>query len=301
MQIWSKGVGCKGMLLSANADITKIEKLSALGYDAIDVGLCRVIYNDDPHPHNPLLDGEDYKKRLDGYIEKCKKLNLKIVSTHLPYRFDYADETIPGYDYYHKITLRSFSASEYMGADWAVMHIRKLQQQILKGDGFLPNVFNEDPSDCARHACFSASSCKSGGEPSHVNCGYSRKMGEAWNGWVSDGISDAGETLTMTMSEPKELSELRLTFWSDFKYPIRVTMAPNRQKQQRIGVPKELIKDYTVRLILDGNVVKEIDVRDNHQRLNVLTFDETLCNSVEILVRATNGHEDAVIFEIRAY
>jgi hypothetical protein len=36
------------MLLSANANIRKIEKLKELGYDAIDVGLTRVIYNDDP-------------------------------------------------------------------------------------------------------------------------------------------------------------------------------------------------------------------------------------------------------------
>ena len=107
--------------------------------------------------------------------------------------------------------------------------------------------------------------------------------------------------LTMRWSQPRTLSQLRLTFWSDFNYPIRITMAPNRQKQQRVGVPAELIKDYTVRLKRDGKTLREIAVRENHQRLNVLNFESTECDLVEIAVHATNGHEKAVIFEVRAY
>ena len=99
----------------------------------------------------------------------------------------------------------------------------------------------------------------------------------------------------------EKLKELRLTFWSDFKYPIRVTMAPNRQKQQRIGVPSELIKDYTVRLMLKNEVVKEIHIKDNYQRLNVVDLENTLCDTAEIHIHSTNGHENAVIFEVRAY
>ncbi|MBQ8356646.1 MAG: FAD-dependent oxidoreductase [Clostridia bacterium] len=183
----------------------------------------------------------------------------------------------------------------------APAHIKELQQAILKEDGYFPHIFNEDPKDHARAARFTASSAKEGGDPSQVNRGLSRKMGNSWNGWVSDGLSQNGETLTMTLERAQELSELRLTFWSDFKYPIRVTMAPNRQKQQRIGVPAELIKDYTVRLMYKGQLVREIEVRDNYQRLNVLKFEATLCDCAEIIVHATNGHENAVIFEVRAY
>ncbi len=180
-------------------------------------------------------------------------------------------------------------------------HIEELQQLILKADGFLPNISNTDPADLARSAQFAASSCKAGGEPALVNNGISRKLEGNWNGWVSDGIGENGETLKMVLPEAKTLSQLRLTFWSDFQYPIRVTMAPNRQKQQRIGVPAELVKDYTVRLLLNGEVVKEIPVKDNYQRLNVLDLGNTLCDSAEIVVHATNGHENAVIFEVRAY
>lgn len=180
-------------------------------------------------------------------------------------------------------------------------HIEELQQLILKADGFLPNIVNNDPADMARSAQFTASSCVPGGEPAQVNNGISRKLEGNWNGWVSDGIGENGETLKMVLPEAKTLSQLRLTFWSDFQYPIRVTMAPNRQKQQRIGVPAELVKDYTVRLMLNGEAVKEIPVKENYQRLNVLDLGNTLCDSAEIVVHATNGHENAVIFEVRAY
>ena len=78
-------------------------------------------------------------------------------------------------------------------------------------------------------------------------------------------------------------------------------MAPNRQRQQRAGVPAELVKDYTVRLMRNREVVKEITVKDNYQRLNVLDFEDITCDRAEITVHSTNGHPDAVIFEVRAY
>lgn len=180
-------------------------------------------------------------------------------------------------------------------------HIKELQQKILKADGFLPNVKNEDPLDCARTADFFATSHRKGCEPSCLKNGISRKLGDYFNGWCSQGISEAGEAVTMKLSAPKKLTQLHLTFHSDFRYPIRVTMAPNRQKQQRSGVPAELIRDYTVLLLRNGSLVREIHVKGNYQRKNVLHFLATECDEAIIKIHATNGAPDAVIFEIRAY
>ena len=121
------------------------------------------------------------------------------------------------------------------------------------------------------------------------------------NGWVSDGLGPQGETLTMTFSEPTEISQLRFVLHSDFKYPIRVTMSPNRQAQQRPGVHAELLRDYEVELIRDGQVVRTLSVKDNHQRLNVLNFDPAVCDAVRLHVLSTNGAPDATVFEVRAY
>jgi hypothetical protein len=78
-------------------------------------------------------------------------------------------------------------------------------------------------------------------------------------------------------------------------------MAPNRQKQQRPGVPAELVKDYEVILKLNGETVRKFNVRDNHQRLNVNKFGKTVCDTVELRVSKTNGAPEVTVFEVRAY
>ncbi len=180
-------------------------------------------------------------------------------------------------------------------------YIKELQQLILKDDGFLPGYANEDPLDLARTASFIATSFKEGGLPQKVVNGISRRLGDEWNGWVSNGISAKGESLIMAFDKVESLRELRLTFHSDFNYPIRVTMSPNRQIQQRKGVPAELVKNYDIVLKKGDREVKRVEIRNNHQRLNVIQFEKTVCDQVEIQCLTTNGAKDITIFEVRAY
>ena len=180
-------------------------------------------------------------------------------------------------------------------------HIGELQTILLKHDGYLPGFVNTDPDDLARTASFTASSHKPGGEPDKVADGLSRRLGEESHAWISDGIGEGGETLCMTFDGEKALSQLRLTFESDFRYPIRVTMAPNRQAQQRYGIPAELVKDYDIELLRGGETVRMIEIRDNHQRHNVLNFDQTVCDTVRIHAYNTHGAPDITVFEVRAY
>lgn len=180
-------------------------------------------------------------------------------------------------------------------------HIEELQQIILKNDGFLPGVKGNDPSDLAKHAKFTATSYKENCEPGKVIDGISRKLGDDMHGWVSDGLAENGEILTMKWDDPQEISELRYTFHSDFSYPIRVTMSPNRQKQQRDGVPAELVQNYDIVLKCGDSVVHTISVTDNHQRHNIHRFEKVCCDAVELHVHSTNGAADATVFEVRAY
>lgn len=180
-------------------------------------------------------------------------------------------------------------------------HIRELQQIILKDDGFLPGFRNEDEADFALKASFSASSFTNGGEPIKVIDGISRRLDGDEHGWVSDGISENGEVLTMSLPKAEVLSQLRITFDSNFSYPIRVTMAKNRQVQQRIGVPAELVKDYDVILLKDGKEVAKKEIRGNFQRLNVIDFDPTECDTAEFRFHSTNGADKITVFEVRAY
>lgn len=180
-------------------------------------------------------------------------------------------------------------------------HVPELQQLLLRRDCFIPGFKNEDVLDLARSATFTASSAKAGCEPAKVIDGISRRLGEDAHGWVSEGIREGGEVLTMNFGEVKSISELALTFESDFNYPIRVTMAPKRQEQQRPGVPAELVKDYDIVFKKNGETVKVIEIRDNHQRHNPHKFEKTECDGVEFRIYSTNGSENVTVFEVRAY
>ncbi len=180
-------------------------------------------------------------------------------------------------------------------------HIPEVQQLILKDDGFLPNILNQDEKDFARKATFTASSAKANGAPQNVVNGVSRKLGDETNAWISDGLSANGETLCMKLDAPRTISELRLTFDSNFAYPIRVTMSANRQAQQRIGVPPELVKDYTITAFRNGKAVYTKEIKDNHQRHNVVAIPPTECDAVEFRFTATNGAADVTVYEVRAY
>lgn len=180
-------------------------------------------------------------------------------------------------------------------------HIPELQQILLKEDLFLPGYRNTDEADFARAAVFSASSCCPEAEAQLVANGISRSLGGNRNGWTSNGISSEGERLKMRFQAPVTLSQLRLTFDSNFRYPIRITMSKNRQNQQRSGVPAELVRDYDAVLMMRGEIVRTVSVRGNHQRLNVLDFDPTECDQVEFRFYSANGAERITVYEVRAY
>ena len=78
-------------------------------------------------------------------------------------------------------------------------------------------------------------------------------------------------------------------------------MAPNRQKQQRPGIPAELVCDYDIVIKNEGSIVHTIQVRGNHQRHNIHQFAPILCDCVELHAMSTHGAEEITVFEVRAY
>jgi hypothetical protein len=181
-------------------------------------------------------------------------------------------------------------------------HITELQQIMLREDGYLPLPYkNEDEKDFARNATVSATSFIEGGEPAKVINGVSRKIGKEHNAWMTDSISEGGETLTLKLEGAKTVSQVRVTSDSNFAYPIRVTMSANRQSQQRIGVAPELLKDFDVVLYKDGVEVGKKEVRGNYLRLAVCDVEPTEADEVKIHVLATNGAPAIKVYEVRVY
>ena len=180
-------------------------------------------------------------------------------------------------------------------------HMDELQQTLLKDDCYIPGIRNTDEKDLARTATVTATSAKEGFGPEQVVNGVSRGEGAERNIWISDGMGAEGETLTLKLAREAEVSQVRLTFDSNFNYAIKLSMSAKRQKQQRIGVPMELVKDYTVTLWKGEEKVSEKTVRDNVQRANVVDLEPAVCDRVTVTVHSTNGAEDAHVYEVRVY
>lgn len=180
-------------------------------------------------------------------------------------------------------------------------HMEELQQQLLKDDCYLPGYHNTDAGDLALKAAVSASSEKRESPCTNVVNGVSREEKGMANLWESDGISPEGETLTLTLKTTEKVSQVRLTFDPNFRYPIKLTLSDRRRAQQRIGVPPELVKDYDVILLKDGTPIAQKSVRGNYQRLNAVDFETCLCDQVRICFLNTNGCKDIMVQEVRIY
>ena len=180
-------------------------------------------------------------------------------------------------------------------------HITELQQLLLKDDAYIPGIRNEDPADLARGAKVTATSAQEGFAPENVINGISRDEDGHRNLWISGEGRAGGETLSLELAEEQPVSEVHLTFDPNFHYPIKITLSRKRQAQQRIGVPPELVRDYTVALWQGDKKVAEQTVTRNVQRKNIVTFPKTECDRITVTVNQTNGSNEAHIYEVRVY
>ena len=178
-------------------------------------------------------------------------------------------------------------------------HIKELQQLILEDDGYIPSVLNADEKDLARKAKIEASSYQEGFEPSRLVNGVSRAEEGEENAWRSNGISSNGEWISFKLEGQKNVSFVQLTFDSGFAYPIKITLSDNRRKQQRKGVPEELVKDFDVVLLKNGKQVAKKSVLNNTQRLFRAKFDGQVCDEIKIVFHSTHANKDVRVFECR--
>ena len=179
--------------------------------------------------------------------------------------------------------------------------IKKLQQTLLRDDCYLPGLKNEDPLDLLRTATVTASSEQKEHPASSVLSGVSRSIHGAFNDWRSEGFSSDGEWLEFRLAQPSKVKMVQLTFDSNFNYEKKITLSGRRQSQQIPGIPKELVKNFTVELLRDQQVVSSAKAEGSYLRLCRIPVDEAECDTIRIRITATNGLSEARVFEVRAY
>jgi len=194
------------------------------------------------------------------------------------------------------------SAKGCTPAEFGKRYIQELQQALLKDDCYIPGYRNEDENDLALHAAVSATSCRPGCEPEKVVNGIARNEEDTMNLWRSAGIGADGETLTLKLREHASVSQIRLTFDPDLSEERCISVSKAFIDKEPIGVAKELVKDYTVTALKDGATVWSKTVSGNYQRQNIIDLDVAVnADEISIHITATNGDEDARVFEVRVY
>lgn len=179
--------------------------------------------------------------------------------------------------------------------------IWRLQQTLLRDDQTIRLVKNEDPGDLARNAKVSASSFIAGADPEHVTDGITRDLpGERKHCWAA---RMAGEPwIELQWNRPQQIQHLQITFDTGFQRVLTLSAQASVNRQMIYAPQPETVKDFTITIrTKDKRELTLIEVKDNYRRLFRHDFAPVWVESLRLTIRATNGTEEARVYEIRCY
>jgi hypothetical protein len=178
-------------------------------------------------------------------------------------------------------------------------HLTRLRQSLIRDDQTIKGVAGNDPDDHAKRAKISASSEIGPAKASLVLDGFLRDIPDAkgdpvefhhWAGHMPGWIQ-------LDWDRPQRIREVQITFDSGFPREL-ILSAQDSAVINTVRAPQpETVRDYSV--TADGKTVAS--VTKNHQRVNRLRFDAVEAKSIRVAIAATNGLEQARVFEIRCY
>ncbi len=175
----------------------------------------------------------------------------------------------------------------------------ELQQKLLRDDAYLPGVLHQCVADLAGNAVVKASSEREGFECGNVLDGISRTVHEKSHCWISAPLSEGPQWLDILFQKEITAEEVNIKFDSNLSRQLMLSMFTNGQQGQEKGIPKELVKDYSISFFRNGNLVKTMEIVGNHLRFKRHPLEETVCfDRLRIAVTATNGDACARIFEV---
>lgn len=179
--------------------------------------------------------------------------------------------------------------------------IKKLQQQLLKDDAFIPTLKNEDADDKARHATITASSSTS--KPELVIDGVSRDLIGKFGPWADQKIhhwssKELPAWLEVRFPKPVEVREIHLTFDSGFHRELMLTMCDHMVEKHVQGPQPEVVKSYEI--VANGKVLVKEEENIFRKRIHRLAAPITT-DRLRIDIKATHGLPFAHLFEVRVY
>jgi hypothetical protein len=178
--------------------------------------------------------------------------------------------------------------------------VGQVQQRLLKEDVFLIGVRNADPDDLALRAEVSASSRESDRTaPAQVTNGVARRRGENPNMWCSAPGRAADEWIQLRWDGERRLEEVRLTFDTNLEPASTLSIF---RPSSTIPVPvPETMADYRIEARRGGRWETVARAEGNYQRHRVHCFEPVSADALRVVCEATNGADQARLYELRVY
>jgi hypothetical protein len=181
----------------------------------------------------------------------------------------------------------------------APQQLTRLRQTLIRDDQTIKGLAGNDPDDRAKTAKVSASSEIGPAKAALVQDGFLRDVPDAKGNRV-EFHHWAGELpawIQLNWDRPQRIREVQITFDSGFPREL-ILSASDSQVINTVRAPQpETVRDYSI--TAGAKVVAS--VTKNHQRVNRLKFDPVETNSIRVAISATNGLDQARVFEIRCY
>lgn len=185
---------------------------------------------------------------------------------------------------------------------------RIIQQAILRQDGFLIGVRNEDARDMARRARISSSGYEAGGEPENILDGWTRSVHGPRG--VKPGVVPAGSHrwlsgqlpawIQLEWAEPILLHRIQLIFDSGLHRWLSLTQSNAVHERNIWGPQPEMVRDYELLIgSANGEWSPLVTVAGNFQRLRVHHFPPVTITKLRLQVLSTHGCPEARVVEIR--
>jgi hypothetical protein len=186
--------------------------------------------------------------------------------------------------------------------------VAALQQLLLRDDQTIKGkpgelLRNEDPSDLARLSKASASANAGEAVAALVLDGITRDIPKGPVHHWGAPLGPEGAYLQLDWDRPQKISQVQLTFDSGFQRQLFLSANDSYQRTMVRAAQPETVKAYRVLVQKPGSSewVEVANVNGNYQRLNRLRFAPVEAKALRVVVTATNGHEEARIFEVRCY
>jgi hypothetical protein len=281
------------------------------GVDAVDEEPCN-------HHHVPFLFDIPLRSCVSSTIPNLMFAGRNLSATHIAFASTRVMATCSvvgqgvGVSAAHAV--RAGIRPAEIAADKAVM--KGIQQELIKQDAYLIDVYNNDPLDHALRATITADSEQAGAAGPLVISGQSRAVDgnegvepgrckPGVNRWMSAPEAGLPACLVFTWDRPVFLREIRCVFDTGMHRPLTLTHHDGLWNKMQWGQAQpETVKDYDIEVRKPGEGSWEplFKITENYQRLRIHRLDTAIkADAMRIVVRSTNGIPEARVCEVRVY